>query len=79
MTEEQQELVYSEFEEDLRKSAELLTAERKGIKKGLEKAEKKARAEKEQIIRNLFAMKMTTADIAKVVNLPEEEVAKLRQ
>ena len=50
-----------------------------GREEGREEEAAKARAEKEQIIRNLFAMKMTTADIAKVVNLPEEEIAKLRQ
>ena len=38
-----------------------------------------SQAEKEQIIRNLFSLKMPIADIAKVVNISEEKIAKLRQ
>lgn len=79
MTEEQQELVYSEFEEDLRKSAELLTAERKGIKKGLEKAEAKAREEKIGIIKSLLQQGVEASIIAKSMNLSLEQVTALKQ
>ena len=67
MTEEQQELVYSEFEEDLRRSAELATAERKGEKKT-----------EKRVARALLAKGMSAAEIAEVTELSVEEVAKLR-
>ena len=54
-------------------------AREEGRVEGREETLREARAEKEQIIRNLLAMKMSIADIAKVVNLPEEEIATLRQ
>ena len=79
MTEEQQELVYNEFEEDLRKSAELVTAERKGIKKGTEIAEAKAREEKIAIIKSLLQQGVEASIIAKSMNLSLEQVTALKQ
>ncbi|MBO4433917.1 MAG: hypothetical protein J5769_00500, partial [Bacteroidales bacterium] len=72
MTEEQQELVYSEFEEDLRKSAELATAERKGEKKG----ERKANI---TTAKAMLADRIEVAKIAKYTGLTEEEISRLQQ
>ena len=78
MTEEQQELVYNEFEEELRRSAELATAERKGERKGRKEEAAKAFEKQKRMIQKMFDKGMSDVEIAEVTELPVEEVAKLR-
>ncbi len=75
MTEEQQELVYSEFEEDLRRSAELATAELKARKEEAAKAFEKQK----RMIQKMFDKGMSDAEIAEVTELTVEEIQGLKQ
>lgn len=75
MTEEQQELVYSEFEEDLRRSAELATAERKARKEEAAKAFEKQK----RMIQNMLADGVDIAKIAQYTGLTVEEIGALKQ
>ena len=68
MTEEQQELVYSEFDEELRRSAELATAERKGEQKAIMKTAKA-----------FLAKGVDVKTIAECTGLSVEEIEALKQ
>ena len=74
MTEQQQELVYGEFEEELRRSAELATAERKGEKNEREKA----MAEKRRMVKDMLADGFLPEQVAKYSHLSVEEIQALK-
>ena len=74
MTERQQELVYKEFDEDLRRSAELATAERKG------RVEERAlfHAETIEMVKSMLSDGMSVELVSKYSGLSVEEVLALK-